>query len=63
MFASQTKDLEALRRLIERLSAPELTIGEAKVLRTQLVQVMDTVQSRCTESGNLEVLPKATPCA
>jgi hypothetical protein len=37
----QTERVEALRGLIERLSAPDLTLAEAKVLRDHLSDLLE----------------------
>jgi hypothetical protein len=37
----RTERIEALRDLIERLSAPDLTLSEAKVLRARLSDLLE----------------------
>jgi len=41
MSEREAKAVELLRSLIERLSSPELTLGEAKLLRLQVAQAME----------------------
>lgn len=42
----QNEQFEALRGLIDRLSAPDLTLTEAKVLRERLTGLLDTGEPR-----------------
>jgi hypothetical protein len=41
--AGQVKTIDSLRSLLERLGAPELTLPEAKFLRSQISQVMGEI--------------------
>ncbi len=38
--AGQAKTIDSLRSLLERLGSPELTLPEAKLLRSQISQVL-----------------------
>jgi hypothetical protein len=40
----QTERIEALRGLIERLSAPDLTLAEAKVLRGCIAELLERLR-------------------
>lgn len=58
----QDERIEALRTLIERLSAPDLTLAEAKVLRGELGQLLEpadgtTARNRTTSSPSLLPYP------
>jgi hypothetical protein len=41
--AGQAKAIDSLRGLLERLGSPELTLPEAKFLRSQISQVLDEI--------------------
>jgi len=41
--AGQAKAIDSLRSLLERLGSPELTLPEAKFLRSQISQVLDEI--------------------
>ncbi len=41
--AGQAKASDSLRRLLERLASPELTLPEAKFLRSQISQVLGKI--------------------
>ncbi|RUL87367.1 hypothetical protein [Tautonia sociabilis] len=50
--------IEALRALLERLSAPDLTLAEAKALRPHLTdllnpRIQDAVPGRLADSGEV----------
>lgn len=45
MGSGQARSMEMLRRLVERLSSADLTIGEAKLVRLQLIRVVEAVSS------------------
>jgi len=41
--AGQAKAIDSLRSLLERLGSPELTLPEAKFLRSQIAQVLGEI--------------------
>jgi len=41
--AGQAKAIDSLRSLLERLGSPELTLHEAKFLRSQISQVLSEI--------------------
>lgn len=58
----QNERIEALRTLIERLSAPELTLAEAKLLRGELFELLEpadgtAVRDRMTSAPSLLPYP------
>jgi hypothetical protein len=58
----QTERIEALRGLIERLSAPELTLAEAKDLRDRLSRLLERAdrhggKDRMAASPSLDLSP------
>jgi hypothetical protein len=54
----QTERIEALRWLIDRLSAPDLTLAEAKVLRGRLSHLLerDTKPAACDQPASSPAL-------
>ncbi|QEH33909.1 hypothetical protein OJF2_24410 [Aquisphaera giovannonii] len=47
---NQAGNIESLRMLLERLGSSDVTIGEAKVLRTQLDHLLKG--GTCTQASN-----------
>jgi len=62
MNEGQAKTLESLRSLIERLSSPAFTLGEAKLLRLQLVQAMEEARRPGNESKVPGVTREPSTC-
>jgi len=40
----RAEQIEALRELLDRLCSPDLTLGEAKHVRTQLLDLLDRIE-------------------
>jgi hypothetical protein len=57
----KTERIEALRGLVERLGAPDLTLAEAETLRAQLERLLGR-SGREGKADRMASAPVVTPC-